>query len=597
VITCPSCSHEWPDGAKFCMDCGTALAPPSAIPEERKVVTTLFCDLVGFTSMSEAADPEDVAALLGEYSARAKKVIESHGGTVEKFIGDAVVGVFGVPATHEDDPERAVRAGLRLLEALEGFTRPDDTPLEARVGVNTGEALVRLDVDPASGRGFVTGDAVNTAARLQAAAPPGGVAVGNLTHDLTSQAVHYEELPPVVAKGKAEVVKAWQAVATLARRGIDVRTSDLTPLVGREVELSYLSAIFDKASSRSAPQFVLVVGEPGIGKSRLVGELAALVDARPQMTTWRQGHCPPFGEDITYWALAGIVKGHAGIRDTDDVPAVKAKLDAILPSGRDREWFRQRLGALLGLAAPEASREENFTAWMRLFEDLAAREPLVLVFEDLHWADEALLAFLEYLTTHIAAVPLLVVGTARPELFERRPGFATGSRVNRLELEPLSIAETVRLVASLLDESDDHARVIGQVVDRCDGNPCPPASLQAGGGPSAGRARELRASWPSCLASWSITRRSCGRRSRASLPVELEQTRRLRSRPGACLVASTSALPLLASRAPSFSSSREPSPPLAGYARWRRARSAGRRRSSAPRATASGRRHVRCAPS
>jgi class 3 adenylate cyclase len=436
MIACHSCGAENPDQARFCMGCAAPLAPALAIREERKVVSTLFCDLVGFTAMSENADPEDVDRLLREYFARAIKVIESHGGTVEKFIGDAVVGVFGVPAVREDDPQRAVRAGLRLIDALEGMKRPDGSPLEVRVGVNTGEALVRLDVDPASGRGFLTGDAVNTAARLQAAASPMGVVVGALTHELTARVIEYRKLPSVSAKGKSEPITAWLAKGTLARRGLDSGTGDLTPLVGREVELSYLSAVFDKAAAQSLPQFALLVGEPGIGKSRLVRELLALVDARPQMTIWRQGVCPPFGEDITYGALADIVKGHAGIRNTDQTATVEAKLEAILPSGPDREWFHQRLRALVGLDAPEAARQENFTAWLRFFEEVAAKEPTVLVFEDLHWADEALLDFLEYLTTRIAAVPLLIVGTARPELFERQPGFASGGEMTRIGLGP-----------------------------------------------------------------------------------------------------------------------------------------------------------------
>ena len=309
------------------------LAAPAAAAEERKVVTTLFCDLVAFTAMSEAADPEDVDALLRRYHAAARKVIESHGGTVEKFIGDAVVGVFGVPAAHEDDPERAVRAGLRIVQALEGMTRPDGSPLEVRVGVNTGEALVRLDVDPGSGEGFLTGDAVNVAARLQAAAPPGGVVVGALTRELTQRAVVYKELPAVAAKGKSDPVEAWRAVAPIARTGALDDRERLTPLVGREVELTALRGLLDAALTTSTPRFVLLVGEPGIGKSRLVAELFAYVDSRSELITWRQGRCLPYGEGIAFWALGEIVKAHAGILESDDAFTAEAKLDAIVPDG------------------------------------------------------------------------------------------------------------------------------------------------------------------------------------------------------------------------------------------------------------------------
>ena len=471
MIACSGCGFEAPEDFAFCPKCGGALAVPPAVHEERKVVTTLFCDLVGFTAMSEGADPEDVDAVLGAYHEAARKVIESHGGTVEKFIGDAVVGVFGVPAAHEDDAERAVRAGLRILEALEGVTRPDGAPLEARCGVNTGEALVRLDVDPASGRGFLTGDAVNTAARLQAAAPPCAVAVGTLTHELTQRVIDYEELPPVAAKGKAEPVAAWRAVAPVARRGIDADARGFSPFVGREGELAYLAAIFEKVAAQSAPQFVLLVGEPGIGKSRLVRELLGYVDARPMMTTWRQGYCPPFGEDVTYWALSEIVKAHAGIRDTDGLATVEVKLDTILPRGPDGKWLTQRLRALVGLDAPDASREENFTAWMRLFEEVAASRPTVLVFEDLHWADDALLAFVEFLATHLASVPLMIVGTARPGLFVKHADFASDGRVNRIGLEPLSSEETAQLAGALLSGTGVDPTVVNQVIERCGGNP------------------------------------------------------------------------------------------------------------------------------
>ncbi|HSL94606.1 MAG TPA: adenylate/guanylate cyclase domain-containing protein, partial [Thermoleophilia bacterium] len=233
MITCPGCGAENPDGHRFCGQCGAALAAPPPIAEERKVVTTLFCDIVGFTAMSEVADPEDIDALLRRYAEAARRVIQSHGGTVEKFIGDAVVGVFGVPAVHEDDPERAVRAGLRLIEALDGLRRPDGAALEVRVGVNTGEALVRLDVDLHSGRGFLTGDAVNVAARLQAAAPPNGVAVGALTHELTISAIEYENLLPVAAKGKREPVVAYRALRPFARTGLRTTGQTAAPFLGR----------------------------------------------------------------------------------------------------------------------------------------------------------------------------------------------------------------------------------------------------------------------------------------------------------------------------------------------------------------------------
>ena len=469
MIACPSCGFEASDDFAFCPKCATALAARLAVPEERKVVTTLFCDLVAFTAMSEAADPEDVDALLRRYHAAARKVIESHGGTVEKFIGDAVVGVFGVPAVHEDDPERAVRAALRVLEALEGMVRPDGTPLQARCGVNTGEALVRLDVTPGSGEGFLTGDAVNTAARLQAAAPPAGVAVGALTHELTARVIGYEELEPIVARGKAEPVAAWLAGAPVARTGL--RTSGLatTPFLGRDDELASLQDALRDASRAREGRVVLVVGEPGIGKSRLLLEFARSLDARPEMVTWRQGRCLPYGEGVAFWALGEILKEHAGILDSDDVVAVEAKLDAMLPAGDEGRWLRQRLRPLIALEASQAAREENFAAWTRFLELIAGSGPAVLVLEDLHWAGEGMLAFVEQLLARDLHVPLLLVVTTRPELLQRHEGALTSvadDRPRRVMLPALSQHEAGVLVAGLLDAeppADLGSRIVGLV--------------------------------------------------------------------------------------------------------------------------------------
>jgi class 3 adenylate cyclase len=468
MIACPSCGFESPDDFAFCPKCATALAVPLAIPEERKVVTTLFCDLVGSTAMGEDADPEDVDALLRRYSALSRQVVESYGGTVEKFIGDAVVSVFGVPATHEDDPERAVRAGLRLVAAVGDLPPVAGHPIEVRVGINTGEALVRLDITPGSGEGFLTGDAVNVGARLEAAAPPMGVVVGSLTHELTRKGIVYEALEPVAAKGKREPLEVWLAKEPVARTGAQA-LAWATPFVGRSVELGYLTALLDKAADSSSSQVALIVGEPGIGKSRLIAHLFAQVDVGPRLVTWRQGRCLSYGEGVTFWPLAEIVRSHAGILESDHAKTVEEKLEQVLPDGDDRPWFRQRLRALLGLDAVKAEREENFTAWLRFLEEIASRGPTVIVLEDLHWADDALLDFVEFLALRIAHVPLMVIASARSELFERRPSFGGAVRINRMALEPLSQQETEEIVVSVIDEiaGDLKASIAGQA----QGNP------------------------------------------------------------------------------------------------------------------------------
>ena len=474
MAACPACGHENPDGAKFCMECATPLGVPSRrIAEERKVVTCLFCDLVGFTATSESADPEDVDQMLTAYAEMTRAQIESHGGVVEKFIGDAVVGLFGVPAAHEDDPERAVRAGLRIAEGAEDLMAVGGAPLRLRVGINTGEALVRLGVIAGSGERLLSGDAINTASRIQSIAPEMGVAVGLGTYEATVEVFEYEELEPATLKGKSEPVRVFHAKSSRASFGTDLTRTHDTPFVGREIDLALLKGIFEKAIAANSVQLVTVVGEPGLGKSRIVAELGAYIDIRAELITWRQGRCPPYGEGITFWALGEILKAHAGILESDAPDAASAKLDAVLPEGSERAWFRQRLLPLLGIeASSSAEREELFTAWRRFLEQMAEQDPTVLVFEDLHWADEAMLAFLEHLADRAEGVPLLVIGTARPELFERHPEYGSGMcNVNTISLAPLSEEETARLVSALLETSVIPAELQQPILDRAGGNP------------------------------------------------------------------------------------------------------------------------------
>src|SRR4249920_2455170 len=272
---------------------------------ERKIVTVLFADLVGFTSRAEALDPEDVEAILTPYHARLRAELERRGGTVEKFIGDAVMALFGAPVTHEDDAERAVRAAI----AIRDWAREDDAGPQVRVALATGEALIKLDARPEHGEGMAAGDVVNTAARLQVAAPVNGVLVDESTRRATERAIEYGAVEPVVAKGKHDPIPVWEAVETRSRLGVDVLQSEVR-LVGRDREVDLLRGTLDRVRAHREPQLVTLVGVPGIGKSRLVYEL-------PELVTWRQGRSLPYGNGVTFWALSEMVKAQAGILDND----------------------------------------------------------------------------------------------------------------------------------------------------------------------------------------------------------------------------------------------------------------------------------------
>ena len=454
------------------MDCDSSSAESQEHrAEERRVVTTLFCDLVGFTAISERHDPELVDAMLRRYYAAARRVIESYGGSVEKYMGDAVVAVFGVPSLHKDDPERAVRAGLRLVDEIDALPGIAGQPLEVRVGVNTGDALVRLDVDPSSGEGFLTGDAVNVSARLQSAAPPMAVAVGETAHAATEKVFAFDACHPVSLKGKSQPLRAWLATAPLARTGSELR-SFKTSFVGRKQELEALLDLLHETSGRRSPQSALIVGEPGIGKSRLLAEFARRLDETSSAVIWRQGRCLPFGSNVTFWALSEIVKACAGILESDGVARAEARLETVLPEGEERDRVRARLRPLVGLEAEEATREENFAAWRRFLEDLARTGPTVLVVEDLHWADESMLAFMDYLAGSDAEVPLLVLATARPEILGlTAAGAGYVAAAQRLPLGPLSGDETAQLLLVRLNATSLPVSLQAKLLERSGGNP------------------------------------------------------------------------------------------------------------------------------
>jgi class 3 adenylate cyclase len=478
---CGRCGEDNPGRARFCLACGAPLAVPVARREERKRVSVLFCDLVGFTSRSERLDIEDVRAVLAPYYARLRADLEGYSGTVEKFIGDAVMALFGAPTAHEDDPERAVRAALAIRDAIAELNQAEPSlDLHVRVGVTTGEALVVLDARPVEGEGMASGDVVNTAARLQTAAPVDGILVDEATFRATDRQITYQPAEPVQAKGKTDPVAVWLAVEARSSLGVDVDQTPPTRLVGRQRELDLLGAALARVRDEQALQLITLVGVPGMGKSRLIWELKEVVEAEPELITWRQGRCLPYGDGVAMWALGEIVKAQAGILETDPAELAQAKLDQgvadLIAEDGEAAWVAGHLRRLVGLAAAGEvagdRRAEAFAAWRRFWEALAERGPAVLVVEDLHWADDGLLDFLDHLADWAADVPLLVVCTARPELLSRRPSWAGGKlNATTVALSPLGPEDTARLVAALLGQALLPAELQTALLSRAGGNP------------------------------------------------------------------------------------------------------------------------------
>jgi len=474
---CPRCGAENVDEARFCHQCATPLDSRTDKRRERRVVSVLFADLVGYTTRAERSDVEDVEAFLSGYYDLLCGELERYGGRVEKFIGDAVVAVFGAPSAHEDDAERAVRAGLAIQEAVRGLRERDGAELHVRVGITSGEVLLASSSD---GDVKAVGDVVNTAARLQAAAPSDHVLVDVSTYRATDRAIVYDPCEPVTAKGKAHAVAVWRAVEPRSLVPDQHRPHNL-PLVGRTREVTLLRAVLDRCWGEPSTELVTLIGAPGIGKTRLVAELSALIGERPEPARWRLGRSLAYGDGVAFWALGEIVKSEAGILESDSAEVVAGKLDAavaaVISGERDRSWVGRHLRPLVGVEgevvmSASDDRVERLAAWRRFLEAMAEAGPTVLVFDDLHWADEALLEFLDVLADRAGPVPLLILCTARPELLERRAGWG-GGKVNAttISLTPLSDEETAQFVGEVAGPQPIPSDVRDMLLARAEGNP------------------------------------------------------------------------------------------------------------------------------
>jgi class 3 adenylate cyclase/tetratricopeptide (TPR) repeat protein len=480
--TCPTCGAANEADVSFCGECGTRLdgEQPAAAPvrespaAERRLVSVLFADLVGFTSLSESRDAEEVRELLSRYFDSCRRLIGLYGGTVEKFIGDAVMAVWGTPTATEDDAERAVRAALDLVAAVSALGDEIGAPeLRARAGVLTGEAAVTIG---AEGQGMVAGDLVNTASRVQSAAEPGAVFVGEATRRTTEQAIVYEEAGSFELKGKEGLTPLWRALRVVSGARGSLKSQGLeAPFVGRDRELRQLKDLFHACADERKAHLVSITGIGGIGKSRLGWEFYKYIDGLAQTSYWHRGRCLAYGEGVAYWALADMVRFRCRIAEDEQPDAALAKLrttlEEIVLDAEERRYVEPRLAHLLGLGEHEVrDRQDLFAAWRLFFERLAENYPTVLAFEDLQWADEGLLDFVEYLLDWSRSHPLYVITAARPELMERRPTWGAGQRnFTSIYLEPLSGAAMGELLAGLVPGLPESLRE--QILARAEGVP------------------------------------------------------------------------------------------------------------------------------
>jgi len=471
VRTCPQCSEENPERARFCLACGTPLDAGEAKPqEERRIISVVFVDLVGFTSRSDKQDPEDVQAILTPYHDLVRRELESFGGVVEKFIGDAIVAVFGAPTAHGDDAERAVRAALSVRDSVQ---ESDETELQLglqlRIAVNTGEALVSLGARPALGEHMVAGDVVNTASRLQQAAPIDGILVGDETYAATKELFEYEPAAPIEAKGKAEPVGAWIAIAPLLPAG---QRKQSGAFVGRAHELDVLRGIWERVAGERAPHLVTILGPAGVGKTRLTQEFETMVEDLGGRVV--RGRSLPYRESSAYFGFSIQVKQLCGIFESDPPELALEKLRARVSEfvTSDAETVTQHLAILLGLDLEGSveEREELFFSVRRFIEAVALDRPAIVVFEDIHWADRSLLDLVELLAARLRDLPVLLLALARPELLDSRPAWGGGlTAYTALPLAPLNPAEAEELAELLLGQVERER--ISTLAETAEGNP------------------------------------------------------------------------------------------------------------------------------
>ena len=468
-MACSRCGAELPGDARFCPSCGAPVAT-AAVAEERKFVSVLFVDVVGSTARADGADPEDVRDLNQLYYREVSDRIQRHGGSIEKYVGDAVMAVFGAPLARSDDAERAVRASLSILEGIADLNERDpDLDLQVRAAVCTGEAMVVIEAAPFDA--LATGDVVNTAARLQSSAPIGGVVVDAETYRLTRHAFDYRELDAVDAKGKRDPVQAWLVERSLGAPA--ERPTSTTPLVGRDREVLLIRTVWDRAVTAGSPHLVTVIGPAGIGKSRLAEEVAAEIEGGGGRVLW--GRSLPYEEQTPYRAFGQILRRAAGIFENDGVEVARQKLATLAGSlfqEREAAEATRYLSLVLGLGVGEPASESIHLlfAARRVVELLSEQGPLLLVFEDVHWADDSLLDLVDYLVSHVRDHPVAFLALARPEFLETRPTWGTGMvGQTMLQLEPLTNAEAAQVVGGLLAGADPST--VTKVVETAEGNP------------------------------------------------------------------------------------------------------------------------------